>query len=157
MGPRATEGVPVAVPVALPLPVPVPLAVCVGRDVRPARRATRPDPCGVTSARCGRALCFGASTVILGSWAPEPVAVCDIAVPLRLLSTAADRIAIAEDATEPDDDLMIMSFRARTELAAPMHAIPRKLVRISGLGYSGLQYIFGAALDIPSGVRRPLG
>ena len=42
----------------------------------------------------------------LGSGVPEPVAVCDIAVPLRLLSNAVDRIAIAEGATKPDDDLM---------------------------------------------------
>ena len=66
---------------------------------------------------------------------PEPVAVCDIAVPLRLLSNAVDRIAITEGATEPDDNLMIISSRAKTDFAIPMCTIPRKLARISELGH----------------------
>ena len=60
-----------------------------------------------------------------GSEAPEPVAVCDIAVPLRLLSNAVDRIAITKGATEPDDNLMIISSRAKTDFAVPMCTIPR--------------------------------
>ena len=50
------------------------------------------------------------------------MAVCDIAVPLRLLSNAIDRIAITEGATEPDDNLMIISSRAKADVAAPMCA-----------------------------------
>ena len=64
---------------------------------------------------------------------PEPVAVCDIAVPLRLLSNAVDRIAITEGATKPDDNLMITSSRAKRDFAVP--AIPRKLAQISELGH----------------------
>ena len=56
---------------------------------------------------------------MLGSWVPEPVAVCDIAVPLRLLSNAVDRIAITEGATEPDDNLMMVSPRAQDGLCRP--------------------------------------
>ena len=50
----------------------------------------------------GLATCFGASTVMLGSGAAEPVAVCDTAVPLKLHSNDIDKIAIAEGATKPD-------------------------------------------------------
>jgi hypothetical protein len=40
----------------------------------------------------------------------EGVAVCDIAVPLRPHSSSAvDRIATAEDAMKPDDNLMTIS------------------------------------------------
>ena len=67
---------------------------------------------------------------------PEPVAVCDIAVPLRLLSNAVERIAITEGATKPDDNLIIISSRARTDVAAPMcGTTPSKLARISELGH----------------------
>jgi hypothetical protein len=92
---------------------------------------------------------------MLGSWVPEPVAVCDIAVPLRLLSNAVDRIAITEGATEPDDNLTMISFRARTDFAVPMcGTTPHKLARISELGHRGLQYIFGVAVDMS--IRRTL-
>jgi hypothetical protein len=65
----------------------------------------------------------------------EPVAVCDIAVPLRLLSNAVDRIAITEGATKPDDNLMITSSRAKRDFAVPMWTIARKLAQISELGH----------------------
>jgi hypothetical protein len=58
--------------------------------------------CGLTtgSARCGLAICFGAGTVMLGSWLVGPVAVCEAAVPL---SNTVDRTATAEGATRLDD------------------------------------------------------
>src|SRR6476660_6655037 len=88
----------------------VPVAVSVDRVVRPARCTTLPDPCGVTAGRCGLATCLGGATVTLGSWVLEPVAVCDIAVPLGPHNNAVDRIATAERATTLDDNLMTMSF-----------------------------------------------
>ena len=63
------------------------------------------------------------------------MAVCDIAVPLRLLSIAVDRIAITEGVTEPNDNLMVISSRAKTDFAVPICTISRKLVRISELGH----------------------
>jgi hypothetical protein len=72
--------------------------------------------------RCGLATCFGASTVMLGSWEPEPVAVCDIAGPLRPNSNAVDRIATVEDARRLDDDLMTCPSKSGTENAVPMGA-----------------------------------
>ena len=67
---------------------------------------------------------------------PEPVAVCDIAVPLRLLRNAVDRIAITEGATEPDDNLMMVSSRARTDFAVPMcGTTPHKLAQVSELDH----------------------
>jgi hypothetical protein len=65
--------------------------------------------CGLSTCRCGLAICFGASTVTLGSWGTEPVPVCDIAVPLKLQSNAVETSAIAEDATKLDDNLMTVS------------------------------------------------
>ena len=67
--------------------------------------------CGLTtgSARCGRATCFGAWTVMLGSWLVGPVAVCEAAVPLRPHNNAVDRIATAEGATRLDDILTTRS------------------------------------------------
>jgi hypothetical protein len=59
------------------------------------------------SACGGLALCFGASTVTLGSEL-EP-AVCDIAAQVRLHSNAVDRTATAEGATKFEDNLMIIS------------------------------------------------
>jgi hypothetical protein len=44
-----------------------------------------------------------------GSEAPEPVAVCDTAVPLRPHTNAVDKMAIAEGATMLDEDLMTVS------------------------------------------------
>jgi hypothetical protein len=61
------------------------------------------------SGLCGLATCFGATTVMEGSEAPEPVAVCDIAVPLRPHTNAVDKMAIAEGATMLDEDLMTLS------------------------------------------------
>jgi hypothetical protein len=57
---------------------------------------------------------------MLGSGAAEPVAVCDIAVPLRLHSNAVDRIAIAEGATKLDNDLMIISGQIQDGHSVPM-------------------------------------
>jgi hypothetical protein len=54
------------------------------------------------------ATCFGAATVTLGSELEEPAA-CDRAVPLRAQSNTVDRIATAEGATKPDDNLMAKS------------------------------------------------
>jgi hypothetical protein len=85
-----------------------------GRDVGRAATvfAARPDPCGLATGLCGLATglcglatCFGASTVMLGR-VPEPVAVCDTAVPLRPHNNAVDRIATAESATRLDDILI---------------------------------------------------
>ena len=56
--------------------------------------------CGLTT---GLATCFGAWTVMLGSWLARPVAVCEAAVPL---SNTVDRTVIAEDATRLDDILI---------------------------------------------------
>ena len=58
------------------------------------------------SGLCGLATCFGASTVMLGSAAAEPVAVCDTAVPLGPNSNAVDRIATAEGTAKLDDNRM---------------------------------------------------
>ena len=55
-----------------------------------------------------------------GSGAAAPVAVCAIAVPLRLHSNAVDRIAIAEGATKLDDDLMIISDQIQDGHSVPM-------------------------------------
>ena len=82
----------------------------------------------------GLATCFGATTVTLGSELEEP-AVCDTAVPPRAHSNAVDRRATAEGATKPDDNLMIISSRAKTDFAVPMCTIPRKLAQISELGH----------------------
>jgi hypothetical protein len=65
---------------------------------------------------CGLATCFGASTVMPGSGAAEPVAVCDIAVPLGPHNNAVDRIATAEGATKLDDSLMTCPPKSGTEL-----------------------------------------
>jgi hypothetical protein len=54
----------------------------------------------------GLAACFGASTVMLGSGAVEPDAVCDTAVPLGPHSNAVDKIATAEGAAKLDGNLM---------------------------------------------------
>jgi len=75
--------------------------------------ATRPDPCGLATGLCGLATCFGASTVMPGR-VPEPVAVCDTAVPLRAHNNAVDRIATAEGATRLDDILMRRFPKIRT-------------------------------------------
>jgi hypothetical protein len=53
---------------------------------------------------------------MLGIGAATPVSGCDIAVPLRLHSNAVDRIAIAEGATNLDDEFMIISDQIRTDL-----------------------------------------
>ena len=70
----------------------------VGRDATVL--ATRVDLCGRV------ATWFGDTTVMPGSWAAEPVAVCDTAVPLWPHSNAVDKMAIAEGATKLDDNLM---------------------------------------------------
>jgi hypothetical protein len=59
--------------------------------------------CGLAA---GLATCFGATTVMLGSWLVGPVAVCEAAVPF---SNTVDRTAIAEGATRLDDILITRS------------------------------------------------
>src|SRR5882672_2317684 len=75
---------------------------------------------------------------MLGSWAAEPVAVCDVAVPLRLHSNAVDRIAIAESATKLDDDLMTISRQIQDGHSVPMrtryHTHSTSQLRIWPLG-----------------------
>jgi hypothetical protein len=60
---------------------------------------------------CGRATCFGASTMTSGSVVvapPEGVAVCDIAVPLRPHSSSGiDKTAIARLATKSDENFIV--------------------------------------------------
>jgi hypothetical protein len=56
---------------------------------------------------CGFATCFGASTVMGGSVAAEPVGICDAAGPH---SKAVDKAATAEGTTRLDGNLMTMSF-----------------------------------------------
>jgi len=77
--------------------------------------------CGLATGRCGFAACFGASTVMLGSWA-GPVLICDSAVLLRLNSNAVDRSAIAEGATKFDDLLMTIPHQIRDRHPVPMRA-----------------------------------
>ena len=63
-------------------------------------------PAAPATGRCGLATCFGAWTVMLGSWLVGPVAVCEAAVPL---SNTVDRTARAEGATRLDDILITCS------------------------------------------------
>lgn len=56
----------------------------------------------------GLAACFGASTVMEGSGAAAPVAVCDAAGPH---SKTVDKKARAEGATNFDDSLMTCPFK----------------------------------------------
>jgi hypothetical protein len=63
--------------------------------------------CGLTT---GFAACFGATTVMPGSWLVGPVAVCEAAVPF---SNTIDRTARAEDATRLDDILITRSPKYR--------------------------------------------
>jgi hypothetical protein len=48
-----------------------------------------------------------------GSEAPEPVAVCDVAGPLRAHTNAVDKMAIAEGATMLDVYLMTVSSQIK--------------------------------------------
>ena len=105
--------------------------VCVAGDVR--RGAT------VVVTRVGLfglATCFGASTVMPGSWLAGPVEVCDIAIPLRPQSKAVDRIATAEGATKLDNDLMTCPPKSGTEMPAPMRThtteIPNRVTAVCG-------------------------
>jgi hypothetical protein len=63
--------------------------------------------CGLTT---GFATCFGAWTVMLGSWLVGPVAVCEAAVPL---SNTATRKATVEGATRLDDIVITRSPTCR--------------------------------------------
>lgn len=67
---------------------------------------------------CGLATCFGASTVMEGSGAAEPVAVCDAAGPH---SNTVDKTATAEGATTLNENLMTIPFEDGH--AAPMQCI----------------------------------
>ena len=78
--------------------------------------ARSPDPCGFATGRFGLAACFGASTVMLGSGAAEPAAVCDTAVPLKLHSNEIKKIAIAEGTIRLDDILIAIPSRAAERL-----------------------------------------
>jgi hypothetical protein len=61
--------------------------------------------------------CFGSLTVVVGSTVADPVAVCDIAVPPGLHSTAIDKTAGL--ATESNEALMAISRISGTALAVP--------------------------------------
>jgi hypothetical protein len=77
-------------------------------DVSAFRDARRAIPwLAVCLARCGLATGFGASTVMPGSEAAEPVAVCAATAPLGH-SRAVDRIA-TDSAVKIDDNLMTLS------------------------------------------------
>jgi hypothetical protein len=54
-----------------------------------------------------------------GSEAPEPVAVCDTAVPLRPHTNAADKMAIAEGATMLDEEFMTVSSQIQDDKCHP--------------------------------------
>ena len=71
---------------------------------------------------------------MLGSGVAAPVAVCDIAVPLRLHSNAVDRIAIAEGATKLDEDLMIISDQIQDGHSVTMRTYSTSKFRIWPLG-----------------------
>jgi hypothetical protein len=86
------------------------------RAVDDVRRGT------TRSGLCGLAACFGATTVILGSSVPEPVGVCDIAVPLGPHSNAVDKIATAEGATRLGDNLMTISPQIQDGPSVPRRA-----------------------------------
>jgi hypothetical protein len=80
----------------------VPFAVWLDRNDRPGWRATRPDPCDVTSVRCGRANGLGASTVMPGS----ELEVCGAA---GLHCNIVATMATAEIGKRRDDFLIIGS------------------------------------------------
>jgi hypothetical protein len=66
--------------------------------------------------------CSGASTVTPGSRVAEPVAVCDIAAPLRPHSNPIETMATVELATKSDESLIAMSSQMGT-------GIPSQLAR----------------------------
>jgi len=106
IGPGAPDGVPA-----------VEDGVWVVTDVR---ADTVPRPIARCSGFCGLATCFGASTVMVGSGAAEPVAVCDIAVPLRPhRSSAIGVLATAGLATKSDENLMAILPLAGTANSIP--------------------------------------
>jgi hypothetical protein len=94
----------------------------------------------------GLATCFGASTVILGSWEAESVAVCDTAGPH---SKTVDKIVTAEGATKLDDNLMTISSPGRT--CRPNACTLQLLAEIFEIGYWELQ---GFADDCPGQGRQ---
>jgi hypothetical protein len=51
-----------------------------------------------------------------GSWVAEPVAVCDIAGPLRPHSNAVDKMAKAEGVKKLDEDLMTVSSQIQADM-----------------------------------------
>ena len=79
---------------------------------------------------CGLATCFGDSTVTVGSWEAEPVAVCDTAGPH---SKTVDKIATAEGATKLEDNLMTISSQGRT--CRPSACTLQLLAEIFELGH----------------------
>jgi hypothetical protein len=81
----------------------------------------------------GLAACFGASTVMEGSGAAAPVAVCAAAGPH---SKTVDRKAKAEGATNLDDSLMTCPFKDGRSV--PMLTGYQKLTEVSEPGYWGL-------------------
>lgn len=66
---------------------------------------------------CGFAACFGASTVMGGSVAAEPIGICDAA---GAHSKTVDKAAMVEGTTRLDDNLMTMSFLIRDGNAVPV-------------------------------------
>jgi hypothetical protein len=84
----------------------------------------------------GLVTCFGASTMTLGSEAAEPVAVCDIAVPLRPHRSSIDKTATVGLATKGDENLMAMPSQIRDGHAIPICRvahIQRAKIRIGTL------------------------
>jgi hypothetical protein len=71
---------------------------------------------------CGFAACFGAWTVMLGSWLAGPVAVCATAVPL---SNTVVRTARAEGATRLDDSLITRYPKSGNECRPGADAVSR--------------------------------
>ena len=68
-------------------------------------------------ALCGLATCFGAWTVMAGSGEVVPVAICDIAVPVRPHSSSAiNKIGTARLEMKRDENLIAMSSQKRVQL-----------------------------------------
>jgi hypothetical protein len=65
-----------------------------------------------------------------GSEVAEPVAVCDIAVPLRPHSSSIDKIATAGLATKDDENLMAMSSQNRDGMPSMRRVAHIQLAKI---------------------------
>ena len=76
----------------------------------------------VTALCIGRATRLGASIVTLGSEAAEPVAVCDIAVPLR---PHINSMVAVLATTRVEEDLMAISSQCGAANSTPRRRVPR--------------------------------